>query len=880
MARKTFLLLLCLVIAAGCGTHRKAETGKGKEKGKKDITDKKKETTVKDVEYNGLPWVSNASAPSSPTRGLQNKHLSLWASHGRYYNNAKNRWEWQRPYLFCTTEDLYTQTIVVPYLIPMLEKAGATVFTPRERDWQRHEVIVDNDNSTRLPYYTEVNVSKAWRDAGTPGFACNQECIVDGENPFRQGTARLAEATKSSECEIAYQPKLPESGEYAVYISYQTLRNSIPDARYTIYHKGVKTVYKVNQRMGGGTWVYIGTFDFDAGCNADNRVVLSNESAYNGVVTADAVRFGGGMGNVRRNGSVSGLPRFLECSRYYTQWAGAPDSVSYSKDHTDDYKEDINARSYMTNWIAGGSCFLPTRAGLGVPIELSLAIHSDAGFANDYTSLVGSLAICTTNANNGLLASGLPRQKSKTFATQLLNDVTADLKEKYGKWCKREVYDRNYSETRCPQMTSAILETMSHQNFPDMQMGQDPNFKFTLARSIYKSILRHIARSHNKPYTVTPLAPVDFRIEFDEKDTVMLRWNSQTDKTEPTAKPQAYILYTAVNGKGFDNGTLVRGTACKVKLLPDLLYNFKVSAVNEGGESFPSETLSTAYHPQATRTVLIVNGFNRLSSPAIVNDSFSQGFDLNEDAGVSYGKMPGFSGAQICFDKSKLGIEGPGGLGYSGSELEGMIIKGNEFNYVQTHAKAIMSAQKYNIVSCSKYAVERGKVDLNRYDCVDLILGLEKDDGHSLHYYKTFSINMQEKITKYTKSNGCLIVSGAYIGSDMMSDKEKAFLLNTFHFTHNGMEQPQGNNIIKGMNTEFDIHAKLNEEHYAATSINKIKPAAPAFCALTDQDGNSVCVAYDGADYRSFAMGFPFECIKSEQKRSMIMRGILNFIFK
>ena len=55
---------------------------------------------------------------------------------------------------------LFTQTIVVPYLIPMLEKAGANVFTPRERDWQCNEVIVDNDDKYKYPYYVEVNNSK------------------------------------------------------------------------------------------------------------------------------------------------------------------------------------------------------------------------------------------------------------------------------------------------------------------------------------------------------------------------------------------------------------------------------------------------------------------------------------------------------------------------------------------------------------------------------------------------------------------------------------------------------------------------------------------------------------------------------------------------
>ena len=51
------------------------------------------------------------------------------------------------PRLFCTTEDLFTQSFIIPYLIPMLENAGANVFTPRERDTQKQEVIVDNDGN-------------------------------------------------------------------------------------------------------------------------------------------------------------------------------------------------------------------------------------------------------------------------------------------------------------------------------------------------------------------------------------------------------------------------------------------------------------------------------------------------------------------------------------------------------------------------------------------------------------------------------------------------------------------------------------------------------------------------------------------------------------
>jgi hypothetical protein len=84
-----------------------------------------------DIDYDGEPWVKDISHPVKYTHGLQNRHLVLWASHGRYYDQSRGYWRWQRPKLFGTTEDLFTQTIVIPYLIPMLEQSGAVVFSPR-----------------------------------------------------------------------------------------------------------------------------------------------------------------------------------------------------------------------------------------------------------------------------------------------------------------------------------------------------------------------------------------------------------------------------------------------------------------------------------------------------------------------------------------------------------------------------------------------------------------------------------------------------------------------------------------------------------------------------------------------------------------------------
>ena len=804
------------------------------------------------TDYQGEPWVKNMDIPHDITEGLQGRHLSLWASHGRYYDVKSGTWKWQRPKLFGTTEDLFTQTIVVPYLIPMLENAGAVVFTPRERAWQKEEVIVDNDGSKRN--YIEATSHGRWKDAPMAGFAYHDTAYVDNENPFMAGTARMVKTTnsKSRYSLASYQPDFPKSGRYAVYVSYQTVDNSIDNAEYTIWHKGERTVFHVNQRMGGGTWVYLGTFEFDKGYSEFNRVTLTNQSNQSGVVTTDAVRFGGGMGNIRRGESVSGLPRAVEGARYYAQWAGMPYSVYSGRMGTDDYADDINVRSNMTNYLAGGSPFVPDTTGLRVPIELSLAIHSDAGIAKEENGIIGTLSIFTSNFNEGKLNAGISRLASRDFADALLTNISTGLQYQYGRWNRRELYDRNYSETRLPAVPSAILETLSHQNFNDMRYGHDPHFKFTLARIIYKTILRYVNEQHNRSCVVAPLAPENFYIELS-KNKARLHWEEVTDLQEPSAEATGYIVYTSQGGADFDNGTYVKGKSHELELEPDMLYHFKVVAVNKGGRSFPSETLSAYYHPGAKKTVMIVNNFHRLSSPAIRTIGGEKEFDINDDPGITYGTTAGWA----CLS----------------------FVAGNEFNYVTTHAKAIASAQEYNIVSASDKVIEDGKVKLKNYPLVDLVLGLERNDGHSLVYYKTFTKSMRKTLTDYTRRGGALLVSGAYIGTDIMGTEEEQFVSETLKCTYGGQYRAE-NNQVNGLGTVIPYYNMLNEEHYAATSADILRPAVPAFTVMQYADGQDAAVAYKGRDYRSFTMGFPFECIMDEQKQGSIMRGILNFLLK
>ena len=64
------------------------------------------------------------------SKGMDGRHIALWQSHGYYYDQGSKRWMWQRPPLFQTVEDMYTQSYVLEYLAPMLENAGAYVLIP------------------------------------------------------------------------------------------------------------------------------------------------------------------------------------------------------------------------------------------------------------------------------------------------------------------------------------------------------------------------------------------------------------------------------------------------------------------------------------------------------------------------------------------------------------------------------------------------------------------------------------------------------------------------------------------------------------------------------------------------------------------------------
>lgn len=837
--------------------------------------------------YEGEPWVRNISRPYTARQGLDGRHIALWQSHGRIYSIDKGMWQWQRPSLFCTTEDLFTQSIVVPFLIPMLENAGAIVYTPRERDWQRMGVVVDNDIVFGASQYLEGRTDKRQWDAVEGGFMQKEGLYTDGENPFTHGTSR---ATPTSGNEKKYtalakwQPEIPEDGRYAVYVSYRTLDGAVPDARYSVLHAGGVTEFRVNQQMGGGTWVYLGTFEFKKGANENQGVQLTNESKHKGVISADAVRFGGGMPVVCRGGETavsSNMPRYLEGARYALQWSGFPYEVYSPSEGKNDYTDDINCRSHAVNMLSGGSVFNPDTTGLAVPIEMSLGFHSDAGYSVE-DEIIGTLGIVTTDFNGDTVASGLSRYMSRDIIGTVLDEIRNDINRRYDiNWSCRGILDKSYSEARLPMVPSMILESLSHQNFKDMSYGHNPDFKFTFARAVYKALLKQLTFLRGQDYVVQPLPVKDFAIQFSNDNNVRLSWQAVEDAKEPTASPKSYVLYTRVGDGGFDNGRIVNGTSTEVSLVNDVIYSFKITALNEGGESFPSEILTAFKAQEEKHRVLIVNGFHRLDGPEEENNSMEAGFNMDEDPGVAYIHTPEYGGRQLDYKRENAGNEY--GLGLSGSELEGMLIAGNTFDYPYVHGKA-MAANGISFTSCSSEALMERSISLTGYNAMDLILGVEKQGGQGslLGYnrpYKTFPHELQQVITEYCNAGGRLFISGAHIAGDMVkTDADRNFIRSMLKYDYGGSIKNVGENYIFGSGLRVEIPRTMNERCYTVAHPDILVPVDDAFVSFVyDGCKESAGVAYAGS-YRVLSTSFPFESILDETQRSRLMGAVMRFL--
>ena len=528
-----------------------------------------------------------------------------------------------------------------------------------------------------------------------------------------------------------------------------------------------------------------------------------------------------------------------------------------------------------------------------------MGIHSDAGFTPDST-IIGTLAIYTLNSEGKqTLPSKESRMTSREYADMVQSQITHDLRASYDSlWNRRQIWDRGYRESRTPSSPSMLLELLSHQNFTDMKYGLDPSFRFTVGRAVYKGMLKYLSNRYGVPYSVQPLPVESLGVSFGQEGKAVISWVPVEDELEPTASPEGYILYTRVDDGGFDNGVLIgeperagERLFVEAEIIPGHIYSYRIAAYNAGGKSFPSETVSigTPDGAVADKAVVVVNNFDRVSGPAFFDTPEYAGFNNSLDSGVPHIRDIAYIGDMHEFRrKAEFETNDSPGFGASYSDYAGWTVAGNTFDFPYIHGKSIMKAG-HAFFSCSNEAFCSDSTFRKAAWSADLICGkqITTTVGNGMvQRYEVFPAEMQETLKAFTSEGGNILVSGAYIGTDVWDsiypiklDKEarKAateFVKNTlgYKWAANSASRKgriqfiRNEDIVCEPGKTLQICNEINPKQYCVESPDGIAPASKngkSFMRYTDS-GISAGVCHEGNGYRTVCLGFPVETLEDE----------------
>jgi hypothetical protein len=774
-------------------------------------------------------WVG-ATSPAWGQGALSGKVVYVSQAHGFTWNTTLDRWATQRGNTHDIVEDLVNAEGINHFLVHYLRNAGATVFTVREHDTQPQMVIVDNDGPT-----SETETSGAWaQEVG--GFDPSLSPYSGDVNPFGSGTSRLAQTVSGAPtATFTWFADIPADGNYNVYVSYTQAPGRASDAHFEVLHPGGSTHVRVDQRRHGKTWVFLGRFWFAAqGTGSQQaRVMLHNDSAggAGSTVSADAVRFGGGMGDTLRgdgtgiaDSPTSNRPRWEECARYYTQFQGAPPSVFNYADS--DHQDDVSARSRYAAWqneVGEDAVYLSWHTNAPSPAVGTSSFIYGPNAPNgdfDFAGTEGSIEL--QSATHG----------------EVISDIRAAFDPDWKDRGKFTAWFGEVNPKHNPEMPSVLFELAFHDTASDAAWLKQPRFRQVAARAMAQGIVKYFANRDGIPPLLAPEPPGDVRAIATSAHAIQLRWSpSPTDGAGLVGdKATGYRVYRSTNGKAWDDGTAVLGTEVELSAEPGVPAFFRVTGTNAGGESLPSSVVAAVTHCSGPRA-LIVLGFTRFDDKGLIWENLE----------------PWSLGELLRFVPERL----------------------NSFDYVREHGEALLD-NSAAFDSAEAGAVAVGAVDLTKYDWVVWSLGEESTAD------TTFSANEQAALRAYVEAGGRVFASGSEIAWDLGakgSAADKAFLADVFgagYAADDAGTYSVGGGAPSFANLGSFAFTDGDSDGYDVGFPDVLLPISPAEPLLEYQNGKVAAVgAEHTAGGASVLMGFPFEAVRPTAARAALMEAVI-----
>jgi len=743
--------------------------------------------------YSGQP---PAFGQGQPQGALTGTAAWLSAGHGWYWNGTI--WTTQRFNYNDTgiVEDLSNAEAVNYYLARYLWNAGADMWLVRDWGMNEHEIIVDNDGGA--PAFTTTG---SWLTSTTPGY--------DG------GTYQWANTYSTRTATATWTPDLPEAGWYPVWAWYRHAVNRPSDARYEIYHAGGVTPISISQEIHGMTWRYLGEFYFQAG-TAGHVTLINQSDDYDPsqAVIADAIRFGGGLGSIEESGISSKRPRWEEAAKYWAMYQGAPEEV---------YVNDVIARPRYAEW----------EAAKGEPGEGENAVFI-SWHTNGYNG--------TLTGTESYIHSTEPTTGSVELQDWVHAELISDLRAAWDPgWVNRGQKSADFGEMReLSTMPGVLLEVAFHDSASDADALREPVFRQIAARAVYQGIVKYQAQRLGVPVHLLPEPPERLAARNSAPGEVTLTWAPPPccDGVVGDAAT-AYKVYHSTNGRGFDNGVVTSSTSLTLNgLLAGSLHFFRVTALNDGGESFPTPVVAVRT-PASGQLVefLIVDGFDRLDQTAMISQ----------------------------WENSTLGT-------VQRMFLERM----HSYDYAVEHGQAL-SACNRAFDGAVNEAVEAGDVILAAYRAVDWFTGEDSVADASLSDVE------RALLASYLDSGGRLLISGAEIGYDLVEySRDPAFFRDYLRADYRGDDagtyQFSGvpGSIFDGLAGRFDDGTGGT---YDVGYPDRLAPLAGSTLAFTYAGGTAdgAAVSYDG-DFGVVYMGFPLETVTDPSVRTDLVCAAADYL--
>lgn len=762
-----------------------------------------------------------ANAGHQPTGALSGVVVYAAAGHG--WTSGTSSWFLQRPLLLDMVED-YGNIEQLNYFVNYAFNAGATVVPFRPVGYQPLEVVLDQDDPG-------VTYTGSWFNSGSAPYYENG-VTLSGVN-YRFAT------TSATETAVArYTPNLPEAGSYPVYTWVLDSSNRARQL-YRVVHSGGATEVIVDHRMVGRGWVWLGNYYFEAGTGG--YVEISNKSDDLGAnVIADAIRFGNGIGDVvgPGPGTVSGFPRDEEAQRY---WAES--------------ETGINAVGMPSTIYTTGSNHNNQNVGTAARWAREM---NNASFNNDrwrriYLEFHSNAAGCEGGPPCGAqgtvaLVTSSPTTNQVAYATILGDEIEMDMQIldsgfEFTWGSRNNPFNGGFgaisTSNNSNEFDATILEVAFHDNAADAAMLLDPKVRDAVARSSVQGMIKFLNTLPGStiPLAFLPVQPENFRAVHNGSGLVLLSWTAPPTGEALGQAATGYRVYRSTNGYGFDAGTDV-GNVLTVALddVPaGVTTFFRVAAYNAGGESMPTETLAVRRAEVGLSSVLIVNGFDRVSRQQNPRQF-----------------LPGL-----------------------GTQRRPIIQKVNSFDYVVQHAQALAAAGT-TFDSCANEVVRDGGILLKNYVALDWISGEESSAD------STFDAQEQAVVTDYLNAGGQIFASGAEIGWDLDNlNNGKVFYNNMLKASYVGDDSNTYNVVVSGASIfagilpfSFDNGALF----YDVDFPDRLGTFGGSVTALNYSGGTGgpAGIVFDGS-FRVVNFGFPFETITSAARRGDVMAAIADF---